>query len=193
MKTIYKFQTRVLILIFAFSSLLFNACSSDDNNDVPDPDAQEQEMEQEEMEEEANFEAVTIDFTILEIPPVSNGFTLQGFNFSTFNAGLNVTGEFAGISLAFPDDEGNPSYIELDLTGITGISSITALILNNCLESTRITIFNGDEVVDDFSAFVPTTVEETGFNDNLYEFNGQIVTAVRISSCEAIIQSITLE
>ncbi len=178
MKTNNRFQAIFLTTLFTLSSLLFNACSSDDNiNSAP-----------------INFEPVTIDLTQVDFDVDDTSFTVQGFNFNNFMgepcANLNC---FPGIALFLGSNQDDLSFIELDLTSTTGISRITSRLLNNCLQSTRITIFNGDEVINDFSAFVPTTTEEGGFNDNLYETNGQTITAVRISSCEAIVQSITLE
>ncbi|WP_299765203.1 hypothetical protein [uncultured Dokdonia sp.] len=172
MKIYNKFQTLILIAILGLSFFLFTACSSDDNNsNAP-----------------INFEPVTIDLTQVDIDVDDTAFTVQGFNFDVFRAqGTEQSGLAPGILIAFPQN-GNPSSIELDLSNVEGLSRITARIARNA--STPITFFNGNTVVGEIMAV--NEIDDL-FEDNVYEINGQTVTAVRISSFESIVQSITLE
>lgn len=180
------FKQAIILMVLTFT---ITQCSTDDNGDPPQE--QEMEQEQEEMEEEsADFEAVTIDLRMADFDSVNDEtFTVQGFTFRHFQAvPLGSEGEFAGVGV-FGGSTNGESYIELDLSEVTGIMRISPRIAQST--ETPITFFNGDEVVAEIMA-VSSTVEES-FMDNPYDLNGQEVTAVRITSLEAIVQSITLE
>ena len=172
MKTKNRFQKTILITIIAFSLFLFNSCSSDDNNSSAP----------------ISFEPITLDLTQVDIDLDDTSFAVNGFNFDAFRAqGTEQSGLVPGILLAFSQGD-NPSSIEIDLSNVEGISRFTARIARNA--PTPITFFNGNTVVGEIMAV--NDIDDL-FEDNTYELNGQIVTSVRISSSETIVESITLE
>lgn len=152
--------------------LMAASCSSDDdgdqNNDPP-------------------FESVTIDLTNVIISIDDTAFEVQGYSFDAFRVEPNPSDVYPGLGLAYPQNDMG-SYIELDLSQVSGVSSFTARIFRN--SPTAITFYNNGQVVDEIFAVNDT---EDPFEDNTYSLNGQTITSVRISSFEAIVESITLE
>jgi len=166
------FITRRLFLNLLFITSLLSSCSdSDDTNDQRTP-----------------FEPVTINLQGLGVQLDDTSFTVESFSFSAFRVQSTTAGSFDGIELAFPQD-GNSSQIELNLGGVSGISTITVTLFNNGVESTQVSALNGSatiaEIVGDAISSGETTVE--------LDVSGQTITTLRISSLEATIQSIRLE
>ncbi|MDH7913454.1 hypothetical protein [Winogradskyella sp. SYSU M77433] len=148
------------------------SCSSDDDGN---------------QDNNPTFDPVTIDLSNIPIGLDDTAFEVQGYSFEAFRVEPNPSEVYPGLLLAYPQD-GNASYIELDLSQASGVSSITARIFIN--SQTPITFYNGEQVVDEIFAVNDT---EDIFEDNSYQLNGQTITSVRISSYEAIVESITLE
>ncbi len=163
---------KILFISILCPILMASSCSSDDdgnqNNDPP-------------------FNSVTIDLSNITIGLDDTVFEVQGYSFEAFRVEPNPSEVYPGLLLAYPQD-GNASYIELDLSQASGVSSVTASIFRN--SPTSITFYNGAQVVDEIFAVNDT---EEPFEDNTYNLNGQSITSVRISSFEAIVESITLE
>ena len=97
-----------------------------------------------------SFESITIDLSNLDVTKDDTSFTVNSYSFSSLRAesvenisstylGDNIV--FDGIALWFPDQDSNPSHIELDLGNINGISKITFKAYNNGT-NTPITLYN---------------------------------------------------
>ena len=158
------------IILSSFAFILMSAsCSSDD--DTPLPQAEP-------------FTPITLDLTQVEIDLDDTSFIVDEFTFEVYRC--QILPNF-GIDLAYGQN-GNASYIELDLSQTQGISKITSRIFVN--STTPITFYNNGTVVDEITAINETPNE---FEDNVYELNGQTITSVRITSFESLVESITLE
>lgn len=163
---------KILFISILCPILIAASCSSDDdgnqNNDPP-------------------IDPVTIDLTNVIISIDDTAFEVQGYSFEAFRVEPNPSDVYSGLILAYPQNDVG-SYIELDLSQVSGVSSVTASIFRN--SPTTITFYNGEQVVDEIFAVNDT---EEPFEDNTYNLNGQTITSVRISSFEAIVESITLQ
>ncbi|MAU70834.1 MAG: hypothetical protein CML04_01965 [Pseudozobellia sp.] len=158
-------------LLLSFLSIQLALCSNDDDS-VPSP-------------EEESFEPVTLSLVGLDIDLEDTSFSVDGFDFSAYRAKSYEDSPGYGILLAFPQD-GNRSWIELDLSNTVGLSKITASV-SDYGGGTTVVIMSNGEVVEE-AKDIPDDPSDIAFN-----LNGRAVDALRITSLEGDVNSIKLE
>ncbi len=161
-------------LFLSLLTLLIVSCESDDTTETENP--------------EPPFQTVTLDLSGLNVMETDTSFEVNGFTFS------NMGGLSQDFSTLNSDDEiedfnavglFSGSSIELDLENVSGISQITARILNNGT-STPVTLLNNGEVIEEVQA--PFRVDNV-----VFDVEGITIDQLRILSFEGAVLSIILE
>ncbi|WP_394972555.1 hypothetical protein [uncultured Croceitalea sp.] len=162
----YKF------LFLTFMSLPLALCSSDNET---------------ETETEIPFESVTIDLGNTNVTLNDTMFELQGFLFRVERVESTTAGG-PGILLAFPNENDEFSFIELDLMDTRGISKITISLFNNCRGCLDIQVLNGSQIITE----VPDSEIESAATEVIIDVDSEI-SALRIASVETTVNKIKLE
>ena len=173
-------KTYRFLKLFFISSLSFilmaGSCSNDDDTITPEVEP---------------FTPVTINLDGLGIDVDDTSFTTQGFDFTTYRAVSTDAYTNNGIILAYPQD-GNPSTMELDLSGVNGISKITIPLFNNCGDGcTVIQALNNNEAIQIIDNNDELPIGATQAIINLS--SNQTITSLKMESFETTFYSITLE
>jgi len=158
------------ILKSTLFALFVSVCTSCSNNDDEEP-----------------FEPITINLIGLGIEQDDTSFTQQGFSFTAVNVESSEGFTLDGILLAFPDNQGNPSSLSLDLSSVTGISTITASITDQ--GGGEIELLNNGQVIET----IDVNRNQPQFSDFTFIINGREIDAFRYNSFEGFIRSIRLE
>lgn len=141
-----------------------------------------------------NFNPITIDLSVLNIQKEGVSFQVKGYNFKSARAESvenissiynNETILFDGIALWYPDQNSNPSYIELNLEHTIGVSKITVKVYNNGT-TTPITLYNNETIVEEIQAPYHVT-------DVIFNVKNKTIDKLRIASFEGAAISIKLE
>jgi len=140
---------------------------------------------------ESSFAPITISLEALNIDEDDTSFEVNGFKFNVLRGRSNDVGNADnGILLAFPLD-GQPSQLELDMSNVDGVSTITVDIFNNA-GSTVVSLWNRGSLVEENSN-IPAAEVDMPFKETSFSLNTREVDLLRITSFEAIVRSITLE
>ncbi len=172
MKTLlfsYKF------LFMTLMSLPLALCSNDNDNETETP-----------------FEPVTINLKGLNVALDDTSFVASGYNFNCYRAeSSNIGTENESVSLWHPDQDSNPSSLELELNNVTGISKITLNTFNNNGTNTLVSLWNNGTLVEEYNNV--TNPINGNFTDTVIITNDREIDLLRITSFEASIRSIKLE
>ncbi len=150
-------------------------CSSDDEDQSPEiPDA--------------GFISVTLDLSTVTINDTDTSFEIDGFQFINFQGSTSTNGVVEGIQLARADENGNPSFIELNLEGVEGVSQITVSAINNAT-TMSVALRNNSVTVTEQNVASGVNV----VRDLVFDVRDQSFNALRITAFEGFALSIRLE
>ncbi|MEO1033693.1 MAG: hypothetical protein AAFX55_20075 [Bacteroidota bacterium] len=170
-----KTQLKTLCFILLSSLFIAGACSSDDDGTPDQPP----------------FEEVVISLEALNVELEDMSFNVGNYNFTSFRALSFDDGFFDGVQIANPIDLNNPSYIELNLSQVSGISTISVTLLNGTGD-TSIAILNDGMVVQEIDGVggidigIGVTTATLDVSDNTFD-------TLMISSLEASVGEIILQ
>lgn len=142
------------------------------------------------------FTPITLVMTDVTIDVDDTAFTIDGYDFSAYRAKTyslespNVSAADDGVMLAYAIDN-NQSNIELELSNTAGISKIKIELSDFCGDGcTFIQTLNDNSVLQEIEG---STIDTSQRSVVTFKNVSSAITALKLSSFETRIHSITLE
>lgn len=131
------------------------------------------------------FEAVTLNLTGLNIVLDDTSFIVEDYNFKAFRA-TSYTPDSSGVLLAFGQD-GESSYIELNLSNAKGLSKITSNV-SDYSGNTKVSLWKAGQLIEE----IPVPGGARDF-DVVNDLGAREIDALRFTSLEGDVRTIRLE